>query len=437
MTAPTRAVALALLLLAGCTDRDLTSTDPSNPPGQGAPTLEVFLTASDLADAWFDTTLVGFARATDAVVHVVAQESNFRSRSLLRFPSFAQRAFINDTLRDAREFRDGRLVVRLDSTRSAVSAGGVLSLYDVETSFDARTATWTFAVDTPGGQVRWSAAGGALGTPIASDTFDANADADTVIVGTDTVVGALVLPLGAATDSLLRAWSDTLSPHPGLVLALETTAGDVRLEFPVPAIQYKVRPDVEVDTVVSFTQLPLVRTFIFDPPLPDPGESLAVAGFPAARAYLEIRPPDSVVVDGVLTPLRGSSVNRAELWLTSRPPVAPFAAVRAFTTRTFGVVDDVRVFGPKTPLRGEVAEGRGTVSPDSLPDGARFEVGLTSLFDAWSAVPADSTPRPIRFAIRAEPEAVGVGRWAFAAAGQPGEPVLRIVFTPRTRFELP
>ena len=436
-----RTLALAALVLSGCGDRDITSSDPSNPPGQGAGTLEVFLSASDFAAGdWFDTTLAGFARAADAASHVVAAESDFQSRSLLRFTTLAQRAFVNDTLREALGFFNGRFVIRLDTARSSLAGGGVLSLYDSETTFDARTATWTFAVDTPGMQVAWSVPGGALGTPIASDTFDLSVETDTVIVDADTLVGVLVLPLGAATDSLLRAWSDTLDRHPGLVLALETTAGDVRFGFPVPALQYDVRPDGPVDTLIAFSQLPLIRTFIFDfsPPRPEPGDSLlALAGFPAARAYFDVRPPDSVVVDGALRPLRGSFIARAELQLTSRPLASPYASTRAIAVRTFLANDDVRVFGEKTPLGGAIPEGRATVEPDSLPDGERFTVGLTSLLARWADTPPDSVPEPLRFVLRADPEAVGVGNWTFAAAGRLGEPVLRIVFTPRTEFELP
>jgi hypothetical protein len=104
--------------------------------------------------------------------------------------------------------------------------------------------------------------------------------------------------------------------------------------------------------------------------------------------------------------------------------------------RTFTVADDVRIFGPKTPLRSEIAEGRATLFPDSLPDGESFVLGLTSALQAWASTPADSTPLPIRFVMVATPEAVDLGNWTFAGSGQAGAPVLRIVFTPRTAFEL-
>ncbi len=75
--------------------------------------------------------------------------------------------------------------------------------------------------------------------------------------------------------------------------------------------------------------------------------------------------------------------------------------------------------------------------PDSLPDGARLRVALTSLVQSWAATPPDSTPLPVRFMVRAEPEVIGIGGWRFAGAGEPGEPRLRIIFTPPTTFELP
>lgn len=434
-----RSSALALALFAGgaCTDRDLTSTDPTNPPGQGARTLEVFVSAVDLgASAWFDTTLVGFAGASNLSPLLAADTAALQSRVLLRFVQLSGQVVIRDTVRDPLEFLDGRFVVRLD-TFSSVPSGGVLSVYDVEQPFDARSATWSFAVDTPAGSVAWSVPGGALGTPIASDTFAAGAPFDTVIVDGDTIVGALVLELGAATDSLLRAWGDTLNPHPGLVWAVETATDDVRLQFTLPSLLFDVRPDVSPDTIVPSTRVPTVRTFIFDPPPPAAGEALVVGGLPAARSYFEVRPPDSLLVGDTLRPLRGSVISRAELVLTSRPPPAPYASRNGFALRAFRLADDVRVFGPKTPLAGEIADGLSVLLPDSVPDGEAFEVGLTSALQAWAATPPDSTPLPIRFMIATDPEPAGFGGWSFAGSGQPGAPVLRIVFTPPTEFELP
>ncbi|MGH7545067.1 MAG: hypothetical protein ACREKI_02680 [Gemmatimonadota bacterium] len=439
-------IAISLLVLAAtatCVDRDLASTDPSNPPGEGAATVEVRLDVADLGTSdGFDTTLVGFAHPPSVGRLVVADSGGFRSRTLLRFSTLGLQVFIGDTLHDPVEFSNGRFIVRLDSALSSVPSGAILSLYDAEQIFDARSATWTFAVDTPGVSTSWSVPGGVLGAPIASDTFAANAETDTVVVQGDTLVGALVLQLGAATDSLVHAWRDTLNPHPGLVLALEA-ATDLYLEVAIPALAMDVRYDLSADTtlppdtILPSSHVPDVRTFIFDPPVPDPGTSLAVAGLPAARSYVEVRLPESLLVDGTLRPLLGSAINRAELWLTSRPLPAPLRSRRSIPVRTFVVTDDVRTFGPKTPLGAEIVEGRASVVPDSLPDGERFVVGLTSIVRLWASTPPDSTPLPIRFVIRADPEAIGLGNWTFAGSGQPGGPVLRIVFTPPTDFELP
>lgn len=423
--------------LYGCTDKDVTSVDRSRPPGQAAATLEVFLSPADLPDtAWLDTTLMGFARPADATFVLLAREAEFQSRALFRFGLLPQRVSIRDTIRAARLFSDGRILLRLDSLRSSSPAPGVVRLYDVEGPFDPRTADWRFAVDTPGGQVMWSEAGGRLAALIASASFEPGAERDTVVIGPDTLVGVLAIELGAATDSLVRAWGDSANPHPGLVLALEAS-GDVRLEFSTPSLRYSLHPDIAPDTVVPIASAPAERTFIFDPPLPDPGLRLAVAGLPAARSYFQIALPDSVAVAGVRRALRGSTVSRAELWLTAERPEARFAAERPFTVGTFSVLDDVRRFGAKTPLGGELVEGRTRLVPDSLADGGRVSVAVTTLVQFWAATPSDSAPRPVRVALRAQPEAVAVGTWYFRGAAQPGAPVLRIVFTPRTEFLLP
>lgn len=431
------AAVLVWLALYGCTDREVTSVDRSRPPGQSTATLEVFLGPSDLPDtAWLDTTLVGFARPADATFVLLSQQADFRSRALFRFAFLPQRVLIRDTTRTAKLFSDGRILLRLDSLRSSTAAPGVVRLYDVEVPFDPRTADWRFAVDTPGGQVAWGEPGGRLGALIASVEFEPGVERDTVVIGPDTLVGVLAIELGAATDSLVRAWGDTVNPHAGLVLAVET-AGDVRLELSTPTLRYSLHPDVTPDTVVSIGAVASARTFIFDPPLPDPGPRLAVAGLPTARSYLQISLPDSVAVAGVRRALRGSTINRAELWLTAERPGRPFATERPFTVGTFAVADDVRRFGAKTPVGAELVEGRARLDPDSLADGGRFTIGVTTLVQLWAATPSDSTPRPVRFALRTQPEPVAIGTWYFRGAGQPGAPLLRIVFTPRTEFELP
>lgn len=262
---------LALAVAASCVDRDLASTDPSDPPGEGASTLEVLLDVAAVGTSdWFDTTLVGFAQPPSVGRLLVADSGGFQSRTLLRFSRLSAQVFIGDTLHDPVEFLDGRFIVRLDSALSSVPSGAILSLYDVEQIFDARSANWTSAVDTPGTSMPWSVPGGALGTPIVSDTFAASAETDTVVVEGDTLVGVLVLPLGAATDSLVRAWGDTLNPHPGLVLALEA-ATDVFLEFAIPSLTMDARYDLSADTtlppdtLLPSSQVPDARTFIFEP----------------------------------------------------------------------------------------------------------------------------------------------------------------------------
>jgi len=54
-----------------------------------------------------------------------------------------------------------------------------------------------------------------------------------------------------------------------------------------------------------------------------------------------------------------------------------------------------------------------------LPDD-RVTALAVSGADIWAGTPSDSTPRPVRFALRAQPEPVGVGTWYFRSAGQPG-----------------
>ncbi len=121
------------------------------------------------------------------------------------------------------------------------------------------------------------------------------------------------------------------------------------------------------------------------------------------------------------------------------PPAEPFRAEQPFFSVAFRLVDDFRVFGPKTPVGDLIGASLSQVQPDSLSSGSTFSLDITRRVQEWAAIPADSTPPPVRLVIRSTDEATNFGYWEFGAAdGDPAfAPFLRIVFTPATDFSLP
>jgi hypothetical protein len=193
-------------------------------------------------------------------------------------------------------------------------------------------------------------------------------------------------------------------------------------------LDYNMIPVDNPDTAVAASSFATTETFIFDPTGTENIEGiLRVGGVEAWRTYTQFVIPDSVPVLGSteLYPLRGSTINKAELLLISvgqRP--APFQAEGPFQTSTYALADDFLVFGPKTPVGNFVLAGDVIVFPDSIAMG--------------DTASPDSIPL-LRFLIRPSNAASTFGFWEFGAIdGDPAfAPSLRIVFTPPVGFRLP
>lgn len=146
-------------------------------------------------------------------------------------------------------------------------------------------------------------------------------------------------------------------------------------------------------------------------------------------------PPDSA--DGL--PLRGATINRAELVFRPAPsPALPFALDRQVRTDAMELVADPFELGPKTPIGGSLATDLGTsLDPDSLAAGRPLRIAFTSQMRRWSAAP-DSFG-VFRLGVRLRPDDQTLSFWEFGSAESPPElqPFVRLVVTPPSGFDLP
>ncbi len=433
-----RCLIAAAVLFAACQREELVSVDPEEAPGVSTPTLEVLLLPEDLA-GWIDTVFSGFSGPSGATFMIAEDGSpNLTSRGLARFLAPIQDSvFAVDTVSAALRFDSLRFVLSVDTTRTTLaSTGTTLQVRGVEDEWDNRSADWELAVDSPGVSTPWTAGpGGSLGAVLSEVFLEVKSD-------------SVIFDLSAYSDSLLRLWSDTTQANTGLAIVV---ADSGHVVAGIPRLHYNIIPEAYPDTAIEvrcpsvtsvFYCFPL-KTYIFDRSALPPTEGvLRVGGADGWRTFTELTIPDSVSVAGFAAPvpLRGSTINRAELYLASRdaPPV-PFAAEDTFAGTAFELVDDFKLLGAKTPVGSEVREALFELNPTDLAADSLVTINITSLIQKWAAVPRDSVALPVRFDLRARPEGTTFGYWEFGAAGGEPEkaPFLRIIFTPRAVFAFP
>ena len=410
-----------------CERAELLSVDPGQGPGGSAATVEVLVDPSQL-QGWADTIFGGFARASAATFQrIEAGRGILTSRALTRFAVITDSVAVAGGTSGALRYDSARVILDVDSLRTELPAGGTtLQLLALEQDWDESSATWDYAIDTLGVREPWSVPGGALGAVLSEALLAELTD-------------SLVFELGELSDSLIRAWNDTTQVNAGLAVAV---ADSGLLVTESPQLLYQLVPEEAPDTSYTQRVFATASTFIFDPePSALVSGVIRVGGVQGWRAFLEVVIPDSLTVVGSpdkLT-LQGATVNRAEIVLTSLGfPDPPSAAEAAFAVFAYDVVDDFRVYGPKTPVGQGIGESAVTVVPDSLQVGETVSVGITSRVQRWAETATDSDA-PLRIVIRAQPEAATFGFWEFGSAdGDPAfVPRLRIVFTPPTEFRIP
>lgn len=409
------ALAAAALVAAGCTEDAITNLPPDQVPGRAAETVEITLRAGQLPD-WHDTTVAGFITPGSAGLLILASQPELQAHILGRFSTLPDTVQL-DTVRHAvLAFEEATLRLNLDTLRSIFPAAGALrvELRTLARGFEPREATWTEAAEGD----PWVEPGGDFGTLLASAELTGV---------TDTVRAPVA---GVPVDSLLTAWRDAEGePGVGLLVA----EGDGRLAPTGVTLEMRVRLE-GVDTLVAQARSALPTTFLFDPPPPPAGVELRVGGIPSHRAYVSFVPPERVGS----VPLRGSIINRAELVFHPLDPLEPpFALGRSGGAVAVGLLGDFAVLGARTPIGGALGLSE-VMNPDSLAAGRPLVFPVDSLLRAWAAAEPESL-RELRVGIRSSPEGGDLGAWEFGSveAEEGRQPLLRLLLTPRTAFNVP
>lgn len=418
-------VLLAILAGAACTEEPFSPSDRDSAPGTSAETREVTV-AVDQFDEWRDTTYVGYALPVDASFSVAARSDNFEARVLARFPDLPDSVSFEDAEEEVDAFPGGELQIVLNEGRSRVpDTPFTLRFVTLERSFDVEDATWA---EAEAGE-SWATPGGDFGVELGSLTLDAPSDS--------TIGDTIRVPLGAATDSVLRAWRENAG-EPGSALLVESSEGaDVRLQL----ASFRLSADAAIagqDTTVRVTEGGAIgtvpSTFVYDPLPSDPGTDLRLGGLPAHRIYFVFEPPDSA--DGIS--LRGGTINRAELVFPSAGiPPAAHRLNGEMRIGAFDLASDPFVGGPKTPV-GAVRTADLFFDPTEGEDGVRLRLPVTALMQSWAATPADSV-EAFRLGLGPRPDAASFGHWDFGSIESDPlrRPFLRVLVTPSTSFDVP
>jgi hypothetical protein len=149
---------------------------------------------------------------------------------------------------------------------------------------------------------------------------------------------------------------------------------------------------------------------------------------------MEFVPPDSV---GGL-PLRGSTINHAELiFHPLPPPAAPYAMEHGVIALPVKLLADPFVFGAKTPI-GSSLTGVRVLEPDSLAAGIPWRVDVRTQLALALSGPADSIGT-LRIGVRPDPDGQSLGYWEFGSARSSAafRPELLIIFTTPAEFGIP
>ena len=407
-------VSACLTTAAACTEDTLTGVDPDGAPGEGSPTIEIVLEASDLP-AWRDTTFTDYALPATSSIRLVADAADLRARVLARFTTLPDSVLVDGDRVAVESFESARIRLVLDTLATALpEAGGSIDAHALARGFDDREANWLEAAEGE----PWTTPGGDLGPLLGSLAID-SVSADTVFLPLVSVDG----------DSLLKSWL-VEAGEPGIALSTDTDGARFTIRQVVLVFDAKpVGRDVLIETLRTATP----STFLFDPTTPTTGARLRLGGIPASRAYVSFELPETAGGVG----LRGARINRATLLLGSTgPPAAPFVTADTLLASSFSLLSDPFEFGPKTPV-GTNTSNPVQILPEDMVDGGVLELPITGIVQEWAAAEPGEAPS-LNLGIRVLPEGGGLAYWEFGDAGDAARnPRVRIVLTPITQFDLP
>lgn len=431
---------LGLVLGAGlvalaCADEDPTGVGGPLLPGGTVRTYEILLDPDVFLAS--DTTLGGFVAPQHVTYRVLAGGyEGLTSNGLVRFATPPATVTYVDTAGATRvdsmpSYIGGRLVVRVDTLRSAAPGPVLLELHRIGEEWDPRSATWALRVDS--GQVRlpWGQPGGTSAAMVDTATWDPAAG-DSVSFDVDSLTAAV--------------WADTADFARGALIRVATP--DARLNSPLALLRLEARPSARPDTTVTVTLGVTAGTFVYDPQPPaSPG--LRVGGVPSWRSYLRFQRLDTLSVpcpgepagSGCVLRLDEVKVNYAALVI--QPEATPPAFVPEDSLRVDArtVLTMAGVPLERSPLGSRAAATASQPIPPSrfLPGGGAgtIEVPLTQYIAALAAARGEGKePPPQVLVLYAAQEGGVFGAGEFGALGSAAPPRLRLIVTVATQVEI-
>jgi hypothetical protein len=426
-------------VLAGCGDDFPTATHPTAPVDPV--TFEVRLPWSAFASNL--RVLSGFGTPGDVffsdgernqkpdglLAHQFAGE--LEARTLVRFPNLPRSLSVLDSLGTTRpdtalNFIGSNLIVHFDTTSKTNTGPVFLRVDRVDAPWDASSATWELAVDTPGVRIPWAQPGGGPLVFYADGSWDPSGGSQSLF------------PLDSAETAFLR---DTLQANRGLAITLQTPGH--RLYVDSVTLQLQIIPSIHADSVIFLDVKTSEATYLYTPEADaPPANELRAGGVPAWRSVLTLGLPATVPAPPAVCArttcpiaLSADRINHAALLLTTQPGDPAFAPTDTMEFEVRGVLAPEVL--PKSPLASpqfidSIGDPVGaSVLPAAFRPGSPrvVELAITPLLRNL-IVGATGTFRPtptITLMEVLEPFSFSFG--SFVGPGRPGEPVLRLVLT--------
>jgi len=435
---------LGLLTLAGCLDQAPTSSDPRLIPVE-ATTFEVILPFDDFARDFqlCCSPRIGGYRGygTTALLEDVVVAGKWGGdvdvRSLLRFPALPKsleiylEGFDIPVFDSVYTLDHGAVVLKLDPLQFEGEAPFAITISETLSDWHVGSATWDFAVDTLGGQVAWTEAGGGPSRVLGTVYWDPLMDSDTVAVEVDA--------------ETIRRWSDLTRADRGVIVSLE--GPDRRLVLSEAWLVAWVDASVEPGVLNSSRISGAMVTQIYNPN-PEPSiEGFQIGGTPSRRAALRFELPQTIhppaeVCEVVSCPiqLRSGNVVYAALRLHSRVTTPLGLAPRAPVGIELRTLLAPERF-PRSPLGFDSNFLSASLDADAFSSDSetRAELGMTQYLRNLLREPAagDDGSSLSTVTIKTTIEPSGLGFATFWGPGTALEPTLRLVLTVSSEIPLP
>jgi hypothetical protein len=416
-------VALVALALVACEDDVPTSIDSDLFPVTPT-TVELVLPWAEFADSL--RVLGGYGAPTELGHGILATEfeGSLSARTLARFPSFPDTAFVlvdGTNVRSALEYDGGRLVARFDTLASTNEGPVTVIARAIRAPWHPPTTTWTAAIDTINDARAWPEPGGGPADSVGGGVWNPE-EGDTLVLELDSLTVA--------------SWNDSTDVTRGV--RLDVVDPDVRLQVNSVLLRLNAIPAVRPDTVVDQNVIAQALTFIYDPVPDPPPNGIRIGGVPAWRTFLALDVPavlegPAQVCERVECPftLEPDKINAASLILRSRASEPAFQPTDTVRLDVRPVLAPDRL--PKAPLGVSFVGVPGrAVAPEAFGEeaGQEIAVPITSFVRdlvRGETVTGDEPPSTLALLSFFEPLSIAFA--TFAGPGEEGEPFLRLIVT--------